>query len=730
MSAKPTVVNFFNVKTGEWVTEKCHDINTCREHKEKLADTLKLKNAGKITVDFPDDNINDNPMSIFEDDDSMTRDEFLEKVALLEEAAQAYYAGTDQKITDAEYDLILDQVEEAAKANGWTEAEGLLEKVAAGYAAGTEVTHAKPMLSMAKVKNIVELEAFTNKIGGYSVEPKLDGLAVAMTYKEGKLVGAATRGDGVKGESILPQILKHTIRNLEHQLPEPKNITVRGELYMTHSDFEAANQERIKRTGQPFANSRNATAGIIRNQKEEAPYAVLSFAVYDVIGLDEKSYTDELDHVTKLGFQTAAGLLEAEGENLAEQVANFGESRNDLDYPVDGIVVKATSLEVRAKLGEGAKSPNWAMAYKYEDQKKTTKLIEIERAVGRTGAISYTAIFEPIELEGTTVTKATLNNAKYIADNNIRIGGEIIVQKANQIIPQVVSGYNNSTVAPYSAPTTCPQCNEALDTKTSVVWRCTNAECSTLGGLTFFTSRDFMDIEGLSEATLTRLLESGKVNDPADLYSLSVDDLANLKVDANKNSDAEYRLLGEKTAQKLYDEIQKSKNQDLARVVSSLNIRHLGRRLGKRITAKFQTMDNLQAATVEDLMTVDGIAKDKAEAIYKGLQTRKPLIEKMGKAGVNMGSKSTAQPSKPTSVPSGLEWVQGSTFVITGSIEGMNRNQVQEALEALGGTAQSAVSSKTQYLVVGENAGSKLAKAQSLGVKIKPAGEVISLLKK
>ena len=721
---KTTVVKILN-KQGEWVTENCHDIKTCREHKEKLAFTKQLLKKKPAIIDIDDEHTVDNVMDVF--DKHMDKKDFLDKVALLKKAAEAYYAGSEQHITDAEYDLLLDEVESLAKANGWTEADNLINEVAAGYSDGAEVVHIKPMLSMAKVKNISELEAFTSKIGEYKIEPKLDGLAIGLTYREGKLVQAATRGDGIKGESVLPQIMRNTVKNLPYEIGETNLVTVRGELFMTHADFEEANKERVRRTGQPFANSRNATAGIIRNQKTEEAYAVLSFAAYDVVGMGKESYEDDLTHLAEFGFQTAASLLPAVGGSLADKVAAFGVQREHLDYPVDGIVVKATSLETRERLGEGSKSPNWAMAYKYSDEQKTTMLLSIERFVGRTGAISYVANFEPVELEGTTVTKATLNNASYIASNNIRIGGEVILQKANQIIPQIVSGYNNANAPIYQAPTTCPQCGNDLDTTSSIVWRCVNPECSTLQSLNFFTGRDFMDIEGLSEATLTRLLESGKVNDPADLYLLTVDELANLKVEASKNSEAEYRLLGEKVAHKLYDEIQKSKNQDFNRVVSSLNIRHLGRRLGKRIAVSFPNMEALQNASVEDLMKVEGIAKDKAEAIYSGLKARKPLIDKLASAGVNMGSNKPTEPVK-TASKAGLEWVQGSTFVITGSIEGMNRNQVQEALEVLGGTAQSAVSSKTQYLIVGANAGSKLAKAQSLGVQIKQADEVIKLL--
>lgn len=725
--AKNITIKFINSK-GQWVTENCHDISSCREHKEKIDRTKKILKEKNGIIELPDEEIIQNAMSVFENNDSMYRETFLNKIELLNKAAEAYYAGSEQIISDAEYDLMFDEVEEAAQLNGWTESDNLLNKVAAGYSDGSEVTHVKPMLSMSKVKNINDLEKFAEKIGDYKIEPKLDGLAIGLTYREGKLVQAATRGDGVKGESVLPQIMRNTVRNLPYSIDNLNTVNVRGELFMTHADFETANKERTRRTGQPFANSRNATAGIIRNQKTEDAYAVLSFAAYDIVGLGEESYSEDLEHLEKMGFQTAASLLPKVEGTLAEKVASFGVQRETLDYPVDGIVVKATSLKVREQLGEGSKSPNWAMAYKFEDEKKTTMLLSIDRFVGRTGAISYVANFEPVELEGTTVAKATLNNAKYISDNNIRIGGNVIILKANQIIPQIVSGYNNADAPVYNAPKTCPNCNQDLDTTSSVVWRCVNPECSTLQALNFFTGRDFMDIEGLSEATLTRLLESGKVNDPADLYSLTVDDLANLKVEAGKNSDAEYRLLGEKVAQKLYNEIQKSKTQDFSRVISSLNIRHLGRRLGKRIASQFPNMNVLQNATVNDLMTVEGIAKDKAEAIHAGLKGRKPLIDKLSSAGVNMGSNASSSVKNKVS-KSGLEWIEGKTFVLTGA-GSMSRNELSEILESLGGKAQSSVSSKTDYVIAGTDAGSKLVKAESLGVNIKNIEEVISLVKK
>jgi DNA ligase (NAD+) len=723
MNAKPTLVKFINSK-GEWVTENCHDLSTCREHAEKLAATSKLLKANPAMMDFDDDSLNTNAMSIF-DEDGMSRAEFLAKVERLQKAAEAYYAGTEQHMSDAEYDLTLDEVEEAAKKNGWTEAEGLTERVAAGYAAGTEVTHVKPMLSMAKVKNLSELEAFAKKIGGFSIEPKLDGLAVGLTYKEGKLVGAATRGDGIKGESILPQIMRNTVRNLEYELSEPVDVTIRGELYMTHADFEVANAERLRRTGQPFANSRNATAGIIRNQKTEDAYAVLSFAAYDVVGLNEKTYEDELAHATRLGFQTAASLLNVPDGTLAERVTAFGASRDDLDYPVDGIVIKASSLEVRQQLGEGAKTPNWAMAYKYEDEKKVTRLISIERAVGRTGAISYTAILDPVELEGTTVQRSTLNNANYIKENNIRVGGNVILLKANQIIPKIVSGVSNDSFPVYEAPKTCPNCKEDLDTTSSAVWRCLNPDCSTGSATSYWATRSSMDIDGLGNVIVDKLVENNIIEDITDLYKLKPEDIAEVilarSFNEKKNEYTDIKF-GEDRAAKLIKNIQASRQQPLHRVLSALNIRHLGTRPGKSLENEFGTIEAIQNASEAELASVDKIGSIKAKMIYEGLKTKKDTIQKLKSYGVSMQAEKKAEPSASAG------WIAGKKFVITGSFDNMNREELSKKLENLGGISSSSVSSNTDLLICGDKAGSKKAKAEQLGVRVIEALELSSLI--
>lgn len=723
MDNKNTVVKFLN-KQGEWVVENCHDIKTCREHKEKIAFTKQLLKKKPAIIDVTDEPTVDNVMDVF--DTNMDKKDFLDKVALLKKAAEAYYAGSEQYITDAEYDLLLDEVEESAKVNGWTEADNLINEVAAGYSDGAEVVHIKPMLSMAKVKNINELEAFTSKIGEYKIEPKLDGLAIGLTYRDGKLVQAATRGDGIKGESVLPQIMRNTVKNLPYEISELNLVTVRGELFMTHADFEEANKERVRRTGQPFANSRNATAGIIRNQKTEEAYAVLSFAAYDVVGMGKESYEDDLKHLSEFGFQTAASLLPAVEGSLADKVTAFGIQRDQLDYPVDGIVVKATSLETRERLGEGAKSPNWSMAYKFEDEKKTTMLLNIERFVGRTGAISYVANFEPVELEGTTVTKATLNNAKYINENNIRIGGEVIIVKSNMIIPTVVSGFNNANAPVYQAPTTCPQCGNDLDTTSSIVWRCINPDCSTGSAVAYWAGRNSMDIDGLGPAVIEKLLENNLIEDVTDLYKLKASDIEGMTLSQmynKKNNSLSDVKFGLDRATSLIEKIQASKSQPLHRVLTSLNVRYLGVRMGKALEKEFSSIEDIQNATIERLSSIDKVGSIKAKVIHEGIKSKENTIAKLKSYGVLMQKEvSNNQINK-------AEWINGKKFVITGSFEGHNRDQISKILESMGGTPASSVTSNTDILVCGERAGSKKAKAIELGIRIIESDELLSLMK-
>ena len=643
----------------------------------------------------------------------LTREEFLKTVKKLNQAAETYYTTDVQIITDAEYDYLLNQVEETAVKEGWNEADNLIHQVAAGYSSQKTVTHMHPMLSMLKVKTVEEINKFVDTVNGeIIIEPKLDGLAVALQYVNGKLTTAATRGDGFIGENITANILNNTINNLPHNIAIKNRVEIRGELYMTHNDFIEANKERIKRTGKPFANSRNATAGIIRNENETEPYATLTFATYDAVGLQTNTYMETVNILLKEGFQPAYSLTGHIKGNVEEQIRVFGETKNDYDFPTDGIVIKADSMETRNLLGEGNKYPHWARAYKYEDEQQTTVLNSIELSIGRTGALTLTGIFDPVQLEGTTVTKATLNNVDYVHNNNIKIGGEIIVQKANMIIPQVVAGINNEHLPVFTPPTQCPQCSQKMDTTTSVVWRCLNPECSLLESIIYWCSPAAMDVDGLSEKLITAMLEQNLISSPFDLYTLTPKMLENLIVREGVTTAGEKFLLGEKRATTLHKNIQTSKTQPLWRLLAALNIRHLGRTLSKTIVKHHPHIDEVFNLTVDQLKKMEGIADEKATIIHEGLQNRKHLLPLIKKTGF------TLEAEKQTTVAANNNWIMGKKFVITGSFDNYNRDQLKEILESLGGVSASSVTSKTDILIAGEKAGSKLAKAEELKLHI------------
>lgn len=650
----------------------------------------------------------------------MTREEFLETVKKLTQAAEAYYVTDIQIMSDAEYDVLLEQVQLAADGNGWFEADALFSKVAAGFSGSTTVKHAKPMLSMAKVKTMVEVEKFLKTVPDVVFEPKLDGLAVALTYMNGLLVTAATRGDGDVGENITETVKLNTIKNLPHSINIKTDVEVRGELYMTNEDFKEANKERIRRTGKPFANSRNATAGIIRNENEENPYAKLSFAVYDSVGLKVETYKEAAPILRENGFLSASDLLPKINGEIPEQITQFGLMRETLDYPTDGVVLKANHYSVRETLGEASKHPHWAKAYKYEDSQTVTTLRSVELSIGRTGALTLTGVFDPVELEGTTVSKATLNNVQYVKDNNIRVGGQIIVQKANMIIPQVIAGINNESLLEYAPSSKCPQCGESLDTTTSVVWRCLNPECSTLQAINYWCSSSAMDIDGLSETLIIKMLEQGLISNATDLYILTPEKMSNLVMKEGVSIKGEKFLFGMKRAEQLHKNIQGTKTQPLWRVLTALNIRHVGVRLGKVLEKRYKNIDSLLSTNVEEMMLIEGIAKEKATAITEGLKQRADIIP------VLKTLKFTLKPEETSSEKA--EWIEGKKFVITGTLNSYARSDLVKKLEALGGSNTDSVSSKTGLLIVGDNAGSKKSKAEQLGVPILNEEELIKLL--
>ncbi len=644
----------------------------------------------------------------------LNESEFDATVERVRAAAVAYYKSSSLLVPDAEYDRLVDQIQATADVTGWDD-RGVLTQVAAGTVSLGDVVHSTPMLSLGKATTSKELSAFLTRIGNAAtvVEPKLDGLAVSVRYVDGVLVQAATRGDGATGEDVTGQAL--AIFGLPVTCGSFTG-EVRGEVFMTRTDFDASNVNRSAEGGDVFKNPRNAVAGSLR---KVGTTSTMSFAAYDVFGVDEDSYAARLDFIETLGFQTARSLIPVDSTGDAQTVITEIEAlRPTLDFEIDGAVIKVDSEKVRIRIGVASRHPKWALAWKYAAEETRSVLRGVDVAIGRSGRVSFTAVIDPVNLSGVTVGKATLHNMDFITANRLGIGSDVLVTRANDVIPRVVGldTANNATVAPYVPQTTCVQCGEKFDCS-QVNWRCLSPECSLVGWVTFFTSRDIMDISGLGETVVEALVNSELVGSPADLYNLTVNDLATLEL-------AEGRLLGEKNAVKIHASIEDSKKQPLNRVISSLGIRMTGRSVGRWLASEFGTMDALRAATVTQIASIEKLGDIKAAFIVNGLVKHSSVIDQLVKAGVNMGA--------ATITDSGNLPLAGMTVVVTGAMTGelaeLNRTQMQELIESKGGKASGSVSKATSLLVCGEVGSSKYVKAESLGVRIVTPEEFAGML--
>jgi DNA ligase (NAD+) len=636
-------------------------------------------------------------------------------------AAAAYYDTDTQVMSDADYDAIIDRIEATVAIHPEWDDAGLLDSVAGGQSAGGDVTHPVPMLSLAKAKELEDVESFLATVNGVVVvEPKYDGLAVRAVYEGGRLVLVATRGDGTTGENVTAQA--KSIQGLPAVLASAVDVEVRGEVYMTDADFEVANSNRVASGKPAFVNPRNATAGVLRKSDIEY-HAPMSFGLYDVIGdgfSSEDSYLARVAQARALGIGNSVAIESVSADNgqgVRDIIAAIGERRATLGFPIDGAVVKADSMIERARLGAISRTPKWAVAYKYAADVTTTVLKDIEIAVGRTGRISLRAVLEPVFVGGTTITYATMHNPKFVTDADFRLGDTVYVYRAGDVIPRVnavdFSKRPDSAVR-WVAPEGCPDCGEAWD-KSSLLWRCQTPECSTVGRIEYAASRDVLDIEGLSSAMATALVETGRVNDIADLFTLNVADIAALPVGDGS------RLVGEKVAEKIIDGIQKAKGQSLARVITALGIRKTGRTMGRRLAAHFNSLKALRAASIADLTAVEGIGSEKAAYIHAGLASMSDVMDRLEGFGV------TVSQDAPAAVSTSALPLAGLKVVVTGSVPGLSRGEANEAVEALGGASTGSVSKSTDLVVVGDGAGSKAEKAEALGVKIMSAEDFAAL---
>ncbi|WP_097985079.1 NAD-dependent DNA ligase LigA [Streptomyces sp. f150] len=674
-------------------------------------------------------------------------------------AAAAYYATGESALDDDAYDRLArgiaayeaDHPEEvlAASPTG---------KVAGGAAVG-DVPHTVPMLSLDNVFSAEQFATWTasleRRIGrpvtAWSVEPKLDGLAVAARYRDGRFERLITRGDGTAGEDV--SHAAGAVVGLPERLAEPVTIEVRGEILMTNDQFDQGNATRTEHGGAPFANPRNGAAGTLR-AKDRAYRVETTFFAYGALPLPDSGelgetlaelpHSEVLSYVAGLGVHTAAGtdvapVLAATVEEVQARVDAIGSLRAALPFGIDGIVIKADLAADQREAGSGTRAPRWAIAYKLPAVEKITRLLSVEWNVGRTGIIAPRAVLEPVVIDGSTVGYATLHNPADITRRDLRLGDQVMVYKAGDIIPRIeapVVHLRTGDETPIDFPENCPQCGSDIDTSEQR-WRCTRGRnCRLVASVSYAAGRDQLDIEGLGATRVVQLVDAGLVADFADLFTLEREQLLALD------------RMGETSTDNLLAAIETARTRPLSRVFCALGVRGTGRSMSRRIARYFATMDRIVAADVETLQRVDGIGKEKAAAVVAELVELAPLIDKLVAAGVSMTEPGATPPPEPgteeeAAAGAGAEAVgdagtgstlplAGMTVVVTGAMSGalekLSRNQMNELIERAGGKSSSSVSQRTSLLVAGDKAGSKRTKAEDLGIRIAVPEEFAELV--
>lgn len=653
------------------------------------------------------------------------RGEIKELREKLNENARLYYTLDASTMSDYEYDRLYRRLQELEAAHPEeitpdSPTQRVGDAVLNDFA---EVRHPVPLESLEDVFDGDEVKGFLSKVletlprAEYSVEPKVDGLSVALEYRDGQFYQGATRGDGRVGEDVTGNL--RTVRSIPKNLPEKlPRLIVRGEVYMARSVFDKINEE-LELEGKPLlANPRNAAAGSLR-QKDPKVCAKrqLDIAVFNLQLVEGRSFathSETLDYLREQGFPVIPHTVLRDPEEILEQIQKLGDNRMDFPYDIDGAVVKLNNLSDRSILGSTAKCPKWAVAYKYPPEQKESRVADIVVQVGRTGVLTPKAVLEPVRLAGTTVTNATLHNQDYITEKDIRIGDTVVVQKAGEIIPEIVSVVKEKRpegTKPYYLPDKCPVCGAAvLRDPDGAAVRCTGAECPAqlLRNMIHFASRDAMDIDGVGPAVLQQLIESGLVSNPADLYDLRAEQLEGLD------------RIGKKSAQNAVDAIARSKENDLWRLIFALGIRQVGAKAAKILATHFGSMDDLRRATAEELTEIDDVGAVTADYITHWMQGDQAadLLARLQKAGVNMECHQELVDRR----------FVGMTFVLTGALTRFTREEAGEMIELRGGKVSSSVSKKTTYVVAGENAGSKLKKAGELGVSVLSEEEFLALI--
>ena len=632
--------------------------------------------------------------------------------------AKKYYDDDEPEISDFEYDMLMVELRNLEnELPEFITKDSLTQHVGGNVKEGFEkVTHEVPLQSLQDIFDFEELYAFDERVKkaldnedvNYVVETKIDGLSVALEYKEGIFVRGATRGNGLVGEDITENL--KTIKHIPQKLKEPIDIIVRGEVFIGKEEFEKMNEEREANEESLFANARNAAAGSLRQLDSsitaKRPLDIYIFNVQKCDSVEFKSHHESLVYLEKLGFNVnPVKVLCSNIKDVIKEIENIGDNRDDLTFGIDGAVIKVDDLGFREILGTNYKTPKWAIAYKYPPEQKETILKDIICQVGRTGAITPMAILEPVKVAGSTISKTTLHNEDFIKEKGLKIGDTVVIQKAGDVIPEVVrvvTEKRTGNEVDYEMPRVCPVCGaQAVREEGEAAIRCIGIECPAkqYRSILHFASRDAMNIMGLGDSIIEEFLKLGMIKNIADLYVLSLDEIASLK----KN--------GKKFASNLIDSINKSKSNELYRLINGLGIRNIGVKAAKLIAKKFKSMDAIMNAEYEEFLNLDDMGEIMARSIYNFFREKQTidLINRLKEYGVNMVQEADESEDNR---------FEGMIFVLTGALEKFSRKDAEEIIEKLGGKTSGSVSKKTTYVLAGEDAGSKLTKANELGIKV------------
>ncbi|MBU4589840.1 MAG: NAD-dependent DNA ligase LigA [Candidatus Omnitrophica bacterium] len=652
---------------------------------------------------------------------------------LIEHHDRKYYLENKPEVSDQEYDRLMKELQKLERAHpGLVTPDSPTQRVSGEVAQGFKsVEHRKPMLSMDNTYSGDEIREFDRRVKknleidklDYVVELKIDGVSISLLYENGRFTQGATRGDGFSGDEITVNL--KTIRSLPLSVKKdarsPGLFEARGEIYMPRKIFEKINKEKEKAGEEVFANPRNACAGSLKLlDSSMVVKRQLSMWIYGVGYTEGASFNTQfeaLQFLKESGFRTSPHIKKCHSiEEVIKYCDEWEDKKDSLDYDIDGMVIKVDSFLYQKKLGQTSKSPRWMIAYKFPAERKETVLEDIIVQVGRTGTLTPVAVLKPVELSGSTVSRATLHNQDEIMRKDIRIGDHVIIEKAGEIIPQVVEALKNKRKGrekKFSMPKKCPVCSGKVESiEGEVALRCENLSCPAQlkERIKHFASRGAMDIEGMGEAIVAQLVDKNMVEDYADIYYLKHEDVAGLE------------RMADKSASNLIEGIMKSKRNDLSRLVFGLGIRHVGVRAAWILASRFKSIDKISEAGIEEFENINEIGPVMAKSIFNFFRSKenKKVIEKLKKAGVNVSSRLEAQGSKS---------FEGKTFVVTGSLEEFSRQEIEELIRTNGGSASSSVSKNTDFLVAGKEAGSKLEKAKKLGVKIIGENEFKKMLK-